>query len=206
MRLNVKDYAFWSDAYRYLHLHVDEDWAYTRGNVGATLYQDFGFQGVFVVNDADRTVYAVVEGEQQPFEISEWLDQPLTALLEQARAGVENETSVSTLINVRGNPALVAAAAITPGTDPTVVADERRASVLVFVNILDGAKLGVIGDDFGVANLHIATAADIAKGVSSLPRRQRQRGQPVLAAGAARQAFDGRRPARCWAWRRCWCA
>lgn len=73
---------------------------------------------------------------------------------------------MSTLINVRGNPALVAAAAITPGTDPTVVADERRASVLVFVNILDGAKLGVIGDDFGVAKLHIATAADIAKGVS----------------------------------------
>lgn len=91
MRLNVKDYAFWSDAYRHLHLHVDEDWAYTRGNVGATLYQDFGFQGVFVVNDADRTVYAVVEGEQQPFEISEWLDQPLTALLEQARAGLKTK-------------------------------------------------------------------------------------------------------------------
>ncbi|OPA88434.1 diguanylate cyclase [Pseudomonas fluorescens] len=166
MRLNVKDYAFWSDAYKHLHLQVDNDWAYTRGNVGATLFQDFGFQGVFVVNDADHTVYAVIEGEQQPIEISQWLDQPMTSILEQARAGIENETSMSTLINVRGSPALVAAAAITPGTDPTVVADDRQASVLIFVNILDGAKLGVIGDDFGVAKLHIATPADIAKGVS----------------------------------------
>jgi diguanylate cyclase (GGDEF)-like protein/PAS domain S-box-containing protein len=37
--------------------------------------------------------------------------------------------------------------------------------VLVFVDILDSAKLGRIGDDFGVGNLHIATPEDIAKGV-----------------------------------------
>ncbi|WP_095184608.1 EAL domain-containing protein [Pseudomonas sp. Irchel 3H9] len=165
MRVTVKDYAFWSDAYKHLHVQVDKDWAFERGNIGPTLFQDFGFQGLFVVNDANRTVYTVVEGELQTFELSEWLDQPLTQLLEQARAGVDNETPVSTFINVRGSPALVAAAAITPGTDPTVVADGRPASVLVFVDILDSAKLGRIGDDFGVGNLHIATPEDIAKGV-----------------------------------------
>lgn len=165
MRVTVKDYAFWSDAYKHLHVQVDKDWAFERGNIGPTLFHDFGFQGLFVVNDANRTVYTVVEGELQTFELSEWLDQPLTQLLEQARAGVDNETPVSTFINVRGSPALVAAAAITPGTDPTVVADGRPASVLVFVDILDSAKLGRIGDDFGVGNLHIATPEDIAKGV-----------------------------------------
>ena len=165
MRVTVKDYAFWSDAYKHLHVQVDKDWAFERGNIGPTLFHDFGFQGLFVVNDANRTVYTVVEGELQTFELSEWLDQPLTQLLEQARAGVDNETPVSTFINVRGSPALVAAAAITPGTDPTVVADGRPASVLVFVDILDSAKLGLIGDDFGVGNLHIATPEDIAKGV-----------------------------------------
>jgi diguanylate cyclase (GGDEF)-like protein/PAS domain S-box-containing protein len=165
MRVTVKDYAFWSDAYKHLHVQVDKDWAFERGNIGPTLFQDFGFQGLFVVNDANRTVYTVVEGELQTFELSEWLDQPLTQLLEQARAGVDNETPVSTFINGRGSPALVAAAAITPGTDPTVVADGRPASVLVFVDILDSAKLGRIGDDFGVGNLHIATPEDIAKGV-----------------------------------------
>ena len=65
MRLTVKDYAFWSDAYKHLHLKVDNEWAYTRGNIGATLFDDFGFQGLFVVNDANRTVYAVVDGRQR---------------------------------------------------------------------------------------------------------------------------------------------
>ncbi|QHF45167.1 diguanylate cyclase [Pseudomonas sp. S35] len=165
MRVTVKDYAFWSDAYKHLHMQVDKEWAYVRGNIGSTLFQDFGFQGLFVVNDANRTVYAVIDGQLQAFELSEWLDQPLTQLLDKARAGADDETPVSTFINVRGSPALVAAAAITPGTDPTVTADGRQASVLVFVDILDSAKLGRIGDDFGVSNLHVASPMDIAKGV-----------------------------------------
>lgn len=63
LRVTVKDYAFWSDAYKHLHMQVDTDWAYTRGNVGPTMYEDFGFQGLFVVNDDNRTVYSVIKGE-----------------------------------------------------------------------------------------------------------------------------------------------
>ena len=162
-RLTVKDYAFWGDAYKHLHVSVDTDWAYTRENVGPTLFHDFGFQGVFVVDDLDRTVYALVEGKLQPIELTEWLDQPVAALLEQARAGAATDTPVTTFINVRGNPTLVAAAAITPGTDPSVIADDRKASVLLFINILDSAKLTEIGNDFGVDHLHIATPDEIGK-------------------------------------------
>ncbi|WP_104903300.1 EAL domain-containing protein [Pseudomonas sp. LH1G9] len=162
-RLTVKDYAFWGDAYKHLHVSVDTDWAYTRENVGPTLFHDFGFQGVFVVNDLDRTVYALVEGKLQPIELTEWLDQPVAALLEQARAGAATDTPVTTFINVRGNPTLVAAAAITPGTDPSVIADDRKASVLLFINILDSAKLTEIGNDFGVDHLHIATPDEIGE-------------------------------------------
>ncbi len=162
LRVTVKDYAFWSDSYKHLHVKVDTGWAYERGNVGATLYQDFGFQGLFVVNDDNRTVYSVIKGELQRIDITQWLDQPLTEIIEQARAGAEDETPVTAFINVRGSPALVAAAAITPGTDPTVVTDGRQPSVLVFVDILNAQKLTAIGDDFGVANLHVATADDIA--------------------------------------------
>lgn len=162
-RLTVKDYAFWGDAYKHLHVSVDTNWAYTRENVGPTLFHDFGFQGVFVVDDLDRTVYALVEGKLQPIELTEWLDQPVAALLEQARAGAATDTPVTTFINVRGNPTLVAAAAITPGTDPSVIADDRKASVLLFINILDSAKLTEIGNDFGVDHLHIATPDEIGK-------------------------------------------
>lgn len=163
LRVTVKDYAFWSDAYRHLHVKVDDDWAFVRGNIGASLFDDFGFQGLFVVDDANRTVYAVVDGQLQTVELTQWLDGPITGIIEQARAGADSETSATTFINVRGSPALVAAAAITPGTDPTVLPDGRPASVLIFVDILDSAKLTAIGDGFGVDKLHIATPDEIGK-------------------------------------------
>lgn len=161
LRLTVKDYAFWSDAYKHLHVTVDTDWAFVRENVGPTLYQDFGFQGLFVVDDTDRTVYAVVEGQMQHLELSQWLDQPMAQILEQARAGADDETPVTRFINVHGTPALIAAAAITPGTDPTVEKDGRKSSVLVFVDLLTADKLALIGNEFGIHNLHIATPDDI---------------------------------------------
>ncbi|WP_426108346.1 bifunctional diguanylate cyclase/phosphodiesterase [Pseudomonas sp. TWR1-1-4] len=163
LRVTVKDYAFWSDAYKHLHMTVDADWAFIRGNIGATLFDDFGFQGLFVVDDANRTVYAVVDGQLQTVELNQWLGGPITEILEQARAGADNETPATAFINVHGSPALVAAAAITPGTDPTVFPDGRTASVLIFIDILDSAKLAVIGDEFGVDKLHVATADEIGK-------------------------------------------
>lgn len=160
LRSTVKDYAFWGDAYKHLHTEVDPDWAFVRQNVGPTLYTDFGVQGLFVINDVDRTVYSVVKGELKSVEVTEWLKQSIAGILDKARAGAETETPTTAFINVGGVPALVAAAAITPGTDPTVVPDDGPPSVLVFVDVLNSAKLQMIGDDFGVDRLHVATSGE----------------------------------------------
>lgn len=168
LRSTVKDYAFWGDAYKHLHTEVDLDWAFARQNVGPTIYKDFGFHGLFVVNDVNRTVYSVVKGELKSVEVSEWLGQSIAGILDKARAGAETETPITAFINVSGVPALVGAAAITPGTDQSVVADDRSPSVLIFVDVLNRAKLELIGNDFGVENLHVATA-DEAGAMSLLP-------------------------------------
>lgn len=163
LRSTVKDYAFWGDAYKHLHVQVDADWAYVRQNVGPTLYTDFGFQGLFVVNDVNRTVYSVIKGELQPVDVTQWLGTSTAEIVASARAGAESETPTTTFINIGGVPALVAAAAITPGTDPTVEPDERVASVLIFVDVLDDAKLEMIGKDFGVEGLHVATLDEVGR-------------------------------------------
>ncbi|MEO4015149.1 bifunctional diguanylate cyclase/phosphodiesterase [Pseudomonas rossensis] len=163
LRSTVKDYAFWGDAYKHLHVEMDADWAYIRQNVGTTLYTDFGFPGVFVINDVNRTVYSVLKGELKSVEVSEWLEQSIDAILVKAREGAETETPTTAFIVVGGVPALVAAAAITPGTDPTVVPDDRSPSVLMFVDILDSAKLETIGRDYGVNGLRVATSDEIGK-------------------------------------------
>ena len=162
LRATVKDYAFWSDAYRHLHLQVDPDWAFVRQNVGPTLYEDFGFQGVFVVDSLNRTVYSVIEGQLKPVQLSTWLSQPIDTIIERARAGAATENPVTQFINVNGSTALIAAAGITPGTDPTVRSNGRPASVLIFVDILNDAKLTAIGNEFGLDNLHIDNPAEPA--------------------------------------------
>jgi len=141
LAVTVQDYAFWGDAYRHLHAEVDIDWAYINQNIGPTLYDDFGFQGLFVVDDQNRTVYSVIDGKQRSEEASDWLRQPIAGIADAARAGAEAQTSVTRYINVDGAPAVIAAAAITPGTDPTVTPDNRAHSVLIFVDVLEPKKI-----------------------------------------------------------------
>lgn len=81
----VKDYAFWGDAYTHLHQQVDVDWAFVRQNLGSTLFADLGFQGVFVVDPAGRTVYSVIDGQLQTVAVQDWLHIPIEPLLAQAR-------------------------------------------------------------------------------------------------------------------------
>jgi diguanylate cyclase (GGDEF)-like protein/PAS domain S-box-containing protein len=159
-RLTLKDYAFWGDAYKHLHIKVDTDWAFVNQNAGSTLYTDFGFQGVFVIDGAGSTVYSVIEGELRDVTIEAWLGQHVDELSNQAREAAKNVTPVTAFLNVGGIPAVVAAAALTPGTDPTIEVDEGPASVMVFVTVLDGPKLEAIGADYGIEGLRMLSAND----------------------------------------------
>ncbi|WP_350616070.1 EAL domain-containing protein [Pseudomonas sp. HY7a-MNA-CIBAN-0227] len=166
--LTIKDYAFWGDAYDHLHRRVDTDWAFVRQNVGSTLYDDFGFQGLFVIDPTGRTAYSVIDGQLQSVAAEDWLKQPITALIERARAGVENETPIATYLDVDGVPVLVAAAPLTPGTAPQTEADDRPSSVLLFVIKLDAVRLSVLGSDFGIDQLRIVSSYSPALGPSFL--------------------------------------
>jgi diguanylate cyclase (GGDEF)-like protein/PAS domain S-box-containing protein len=166
--LTIKDYAFWGDAYEHLHKQVDIDWAFVRQNIGPTLYSSFGFQGVFVIDPADRTVYSVINGKLESVVAEEWLKQPVAALIERARAGAETETATSAYLDVDGTPVLVAAAPLTPGTDPQVEADSRPSSVLLFVARLDANRLSALGSDFGIDQLRAVSGESVVPGVPFL--------------------------------------
>ena len=152
----VSDYAFWGEAYRNLHAEVDPEWAYTRQNLGPSIFPDFGYEGVFVVDPTGRTSYAVVEGQLLAIEARHWLKQNIDALLEQAREQAEDEEPVVGFLQVAGQPALVAAAGFTTGGDPLIEEVPGETSVLLFVDLLDPLKLPALGRDFGVDNLRVA--------------------------------------------------
>jgi diguanylate cyclase (GGDEF)-like protein/PAS domain S-box-containing protein len=162
LQQSIGDYAFWGDAYQNLHVYVDLEWAYTRGNVGATLFENFGYEGVFVVAPDNRTIYAMIEGQLQPTEIQQWLQGDVTELLEEAKARAADEQSVVKVFQVAGRPALVVAASLTPGTDPSVRKVPGAPSVLLFVDVLRPDKLLSLGQDYALKQLRVARNEDDA--------------------------------------------
>ena len=152
----TKDYAFWGDAYRHLHLNVDYDWAYLRENLGPTLYGDFGINGVFVIGPSNKTTYTVIDGEYTAVAADHWVGSSIQSIVASARAHEDAEVPVIEFMMVDGTLLLVAAAAITPGTDPTVERDNGLASVLVFAQSFDEQRLTELGASFGISGLRLA--------------------------------------------------
>lgn len=160
LQQSIADYAFWGDAYRNLHASVDVDWAYTRRNVGATLYENFGYDGVFVVAPDERTVYSVIQGKLQPMQLQQWVQGDVSGLLEQARTQADDEGTAIALLPVKGQAALVAAAALTTGGDPRVPVVPGKSSVMLFVDVLTPEKLQSLAQDYALSGLRISSGLD----------------------------------------------
>ncbi|MGH8354537.1 MAG: bifunctional diguanylate cyclase/phosphodiesterase, partial [Pseudomonas sp.] len=135
------------------------NWAYTRQNVGPSLYQDFAYEGVFVVAPDGKTRYSVIEGQLQTLEARQWLQGDVAALLARARATAAAEHPIVEIMRVGRRPALVAAAAFTTGSDPQIAAVPGAPSVLLFVDVLSAEKLQAYGQDYALANLRIPNDA-----------------------------------------------
>ncbi|MBP0941349.1 EAL domain-containing protein [Pseudomonas alliivorans] len=164
---NFKDYAFWGDAYKHLHINVDPEWAYTRNNLGASLYNDFQFEGVFAVDGHEQTVYSVVNGERVTLQLNDWLDSRQDQFIEQARE--QGEGDVFTQIRqVDHVPVLLIAAPLTTGGDEQVQQTDSIQSILVLGYRLTPEKLREMGLQYGIQGLREAADAEDAARFPSL--------------------------------------
>jgi diguanylate cyclase (GGDEF)-like protein len=159
----VRDNAFWGDAYQHLHITTDSDWAFVRGNLGASLFNDFHFEGLFVVNGDNRTTYAVIGGELAERQIETWLGAFPRKLIENARDGAEDEQAFTQVQPMGEYPVFLAAAALTPSDSPDVETTDGPQSVLVLAYRLTPNKLAQLGNDYDIAELRTPIdAADAA--------------------------------------------
>ncbi|AIS17064.1 diguanylate cyclase [Pseudomonas rhizosphaerae] len=168
LQLTIKDYSFWGEAYRHLHLTVDMEWAYVRENFGPALYDDFGYQAAFVIGPSNRSVYAVIDGKYETVAAADWLGRPVDEWVAAARGLADDEKVFTALTSLAGTPALVVAAAITPSTDPTVQADDRLPSVMLVVNRLDPQRLETLGANMGLQGVRMARPNDATAAHASL--------------------------------------
>jgi len=85
MLTDVRDYAFWSEAWRNLHQTLNKRWAWDEENIGPDLYNEYHYEGVFVVDNAGRTRYAVINGKLADLPLEAWLGAHSASLLRDAR-------------------------------------------------------------------------------------------------------------------------
>lgn len=156
------DYAPWGDAYRHLHLQIDKDWAYTRDNLGGSLFSSFQFEGVFVLDPRNRTAYSLDQGELTEVQLQDWLGSFPANLIEEARAAHEDEYVATQISDRQGMPVLLAAARLSPGNDPSVEMTAGAQSVLVMAYMLSPQKLLDLGNSYEISNLRVAVDAQDA--------------------------------------------
>ena len=154
LHLSVIDYAFWGEAYANLVGTVNLDWAYNRRNLGDSLYHEFGYEGVLVVDQNGQTGYALINGQLADIDAQQWLGGGLQQLLAQTRqASLANTGSVGLLL-VDGQPAMVAAALLSRGGDESIPEHPQASASLLFVDILSPRKLQAMGQDYALDGLH----------------------------------------------------
>ncbi|MBD8496185.1 diguanylate cyclase [Pseudomonas syringae] len=154
---NIINYSKWGEAYKHLHLKMDKVWADEQRNVGEIPYELYGYNGVFVIDAQDRTVYAVIDGKPASVSAADWLQGDLPALLLAAREADRNDTSVVQAFRVDAVAALAAASAITPGGDPAIQRTPGPASVMILVSILSHEKLAHLSETYGLPALTMSS-------------------------------------------------
>ena len=165
MSQHVADNGFWGDAYANLSKQVNLDWAYDQANLGPSLFDDFGYDAVLVVDANGETTYSVIRGELAKVDAHQWLGGGLEALIGQARKAVEQEETAAGLLSLQGQPAMVAAAVMTTGGSE-IEEMQGPASVLLFVDLLDSERLLELGREYAIEGLRVAKANDASREAS----------------------------------------
>lgn len=158
MLTDVRDYAFWGEAWRNLHLTLNTRWAWDEENLGPDLYNEYHYEGVFVVDSAGRTRYAVINGKLTDLPLEAWLGAQSASLLRDARR-LQHAALAQNAVIAR-QPALVVAAPISMGKAARLAEPPGAPSVLVFVNLFTPAKLAALGKMLDVWALRGAAQAD----------------------------------------------
>jgi diguanylate cyclase (GGDEF)-like protein/PAS domain S-box-containing protein len=155
--LTVKDYSYWDDAVQHLVLGLDLEWA--DGNVGAYIHDTFGFEYSFVVDGADRTIYAEVDGARSDADAFVILGKPLERLIAVARAApvaTDRMPEPATGLLTAGAEVVVAAVSpLLPQTGSALQLPPGRRSVLVFAKRLGTDFLERIESDFSLQQVRI---------------------------------------------------
>ncbi|WP_267372775.1 MULTISPECIES: EAL domain-containing protein [unclassified Pantoea] len=177
MATDIRDYAFWGEAWRNLHVSVNKAWAYDEENFGPGLYEEYHYEGVFVVDGKGHTTYTVIDGQLTDTPLEAWLGQQTPGLIAAARQ--LNNRAMTQDAEINHLPAIVVAAPISSGRVDNTPSKAGPPSVMVFVNLFTPAKLQALGASLDVRELRLPDSEEDAlrepRMVQPLPH-----GEPIV--------------------------
>jgi diguanylate cyclase (GGDEF)-like protein/PAS domain S-box-containing protein len=154
MQFHLSDNAEWGEAYQNLHRTLNRRWAWDNQNLGASLFDTFAYEGVFVISPQDETRYSVIRGRPEARSLALWLGtDPLRRIKAQLQASAGN--AISDYVLADAQLTLYSAAWITPGGDRSVTTLPGPPSLMVFTDRLTPQKLLKLGQEYGIHNLHL---------------------------------------------------
>ncbi len=150
----AKDYAWWNDAVRHLHIAVDVEWADL--NFAGYIYETHDYHLSLVLDPADEISYGAIDGESvDPGEMPA-IAGGLEALVAAARRASTAEPDYQTgLVLVDGQVALAGVSAITPEQLGGVTLPPGPRSVLAFVKLLDQAFFDDLAERYQLSAMRI---------------------------------------------------
>jgi diguanylate cyclase (GGDEF)-like protein/PAS domain S-box-containing protein len=161
---NVTDYAWWNDAVEHLDLALDEEWADI--NIGAYQFETYQIELSLVVDRANRTIFARLDGEPAEIDAFEILPEGLDELIRQARAGPTKPAMG--VLPFRDGLAFVAASAVTPYNPEEIQIPDGRI-VLIFAKMITQEVLDAVADPLPLTDLRLVGPSEATGTAATLP-------------------------------------
>ncbi len=110
---NLRDYAMWTESVEHLAIKLDFDWA--NEVIGPYLFRTKGYEYTFVLDDAGRTIYASHRTAQSRVTADQVMGPSFHSAIGQLlRAPDGREERLTMLVEIGGQPAIVAASTVLP--------------------------------------------------------------------------------------------
>lgn len=150
----VTEYSWWDEAVTNLTIKFDRDWA--DANIGRYLYETEEISASFVLDGNNQTVYAAVEGKRVDADALTYLGASLAQYADTARSAPRAApTSVIGYAATDHGVFRVAAAVVTPYTNPKLIPTGMARSVLVMARLITKDGLVRVSKDYMIPELRL---------------------------------------------------
>ena len=170
--------AIWDDTIENTVIAFDREWI--DSNIGTWMYDYFGHDQTFILNEYDEPIYGMVDGEDFGTETFAALGADAQRVVDLTRSKIargdvelfnegaaDNPRSVDVGV-VDGRPAIVSAMAIVSDSGDLIQTDSNQY-VLLSVRFLDGSFLGELTDHYLIQNIRFAWNDDAVGPDESTP-------------------------------------